>query len=73
MNKIFLSAYVVTADDKEARRSVYGDKWFDTHEEALAHATRKAGTDNDSEHTYFVFDATARIDVATLPVTVVAL
>lgn len=73
MDKIFLSAYVVNTKEGDERRSVYGDKWFTTHDEALAHATRKAGTDNDGEHTFFVFTATSRIDVATLPVTVVAL
>jgi len=73
MEKIFLSAYVNNTDEEGDRRAVYGDKWFTNHEDALAYATRNAGKDNDGEHTHFVFVATTRLDVATLPITVTAL
>lgn len=73
MEKIYLSGYIVNTDANDDRRGVYGDKWFDTYAAAEGHALSKAGKDNDSEHTFFVFEAKTRIDVATLPVTVVAL
>lgn len=73
MDKIYLSGYVVTTQDEDDRRAIYGDKWFGTYDEALAHASKAAGKDNDADHTHFVFTTTSRIDVATLPITVVAL
>lgn len=73
MEKIFLSGYIVNNQDEDDRRGIYAEKWFPTYDDAEKHVTRKAGLDNDSEHSYFVFEAVAHVATTPLPVTITKL